>query len=301
MSSLQLRWSSVVTVISPHCCKIILILSISCLAFSNPSWRDSAKNHCALLTDPPLSTLGHRQARETAEFLGKITNSDNSINDNISVDNILVSPYLRVIQTACPTSTVLKVPICIENGLSEAHAYKSGDVLPSPQERFAYFPHIDPNHTSLLNIQPTPGYNCPLTGYPCEAFAGRYCQRMEQFAMRLERLYFGKNVILFSHAASVALVAALLRCSMRTLKFAPCGIYHLQRVNDGHGHWYATARVMGGMSKRIVLRLFHGVLARSISLRRRRERNTLAVARVSIWTILCKRRSRKCRTRNFPT
>ena len=203
----------------------------------------------ALLTDPPLSVLGHRQARETAEFLGKITNSDNSINDNISVDNILVSPYLRVIQTACPTSTVLKVPICIENGLSEAHAYKSGDVLPSPQERFAYFPHIDPNHTSLLNIQPTPGYNCPLTGYPCEAFAGRYCQRMEQFAMRLERLYFGKNVILFSHAASVALVAALLRCSMRTLKFAPCGIYHLQRVNDGPWTLVRNGESNGGYVK----------------------------------------------------
>ena len=38
---------------------------------------------------------------------------------------------------------------------------------------------------------------------------------------------------MFSHAASVALVAALVQCSMDDLKFAPCGVFHLERVNDG--------------------------------------------------------------------
>lgn len=148
------------------------------------------------------------------------------------VDKILVSPYVRVIQTACPTSDALGLPLSIENGLSEAHA-TPGDVLPSPRERFAYFPQIDPGHASLYNVQPTPGHACAKTGFPCEAFAGKYCQRMEEFATCLERTYHGKTVVLFSHAASVALVAALLKCSMRKLKFAPCGIYHLERINDG--------------------------------------------------------------------
>jgi len=148
------------------------------------------------------------------------------------VDKILVSPYLRVIQTACPTADVLGLRLCIETGLSEAHA-TPGSVLPSPAERFAYFPHVDPDHTSHLELSPTPGYLCPRTGFPCEAFAGRYCQRLEQFASRLEGAYHGQTVALFSHAASVALVAALLKCSMRKLKFAPCGIYHLERVNRG--------------------------------------------------------------------
>jgi len=191
----------------------------------NPSWLDSAKENDALITDPPLSPLGHRQAHETAEHLSKITT-------NNEVHQILVSPYLRVIQTACPTSNVLGVPLNIEYGLAEAHA-TPGSVLPSAKDRFPYFPQINPSHSSLLNVQPTPGHTCPKTGHPCEAFAGRYVQRLGEFASILERTYHGKSIVLFSHAASVALVAALLKCSMRQLKFAPCGIYHLERRNEG--------------------------------------------------------------------
>lgn len=200
---------------------------------SNPTWLAAAKKHNALITDPPLSALGHRQAQETADHMHKITQANNDDGGGThNVDKILVSPYLRVIQTACPTSNVLGVPLSIEYGLAEAHA-TPGSVLPTPTERFAYFPQINPAHNSLLNVQPTPGYVCPKTGHPCEAFAGKYAQRLGQFASCLERNYYGKSVILFSHAASVALVAALLKCSMRGLKFAPCGIYHLERVNDG--------------------------------------------------------------------
>eukprot|EP00571_Detonula_confervacea_P017696 CAMPEP_0172312718 /NCGR_PEP_ID=MMETSP1058-20130122/18484_1 /TAXON_ID=83371 /ORGANISM="Detonula confervacea, Strain CCMP 353" /LENGTH=297 /DNA_ID=CAMNT_0013026261 /DNA_START=29 /DNA_END=922 /DNA_ORIENTATION=+ len=208
--------------------------------YANPSWLDSARDNGALITDPPLSALGHRQAMETADHLWKMTKNNDQEENNTSndhdnehhVDQILVSPYLRVIQTACPTSNILGIPLSIENGLAEAHA-TPGSVLPSPKERFVYFPQINPTHASLLNVQPTPGYICPKTGHPCEAFAGKYCQRMEQFASCLEQTYFGKNIVLFSHAASVALVAAFLKCSLRSLKFAPCGIYHLQRINDG--------------------------------------------------------------------
>ncbi|KAL9186407.1 hypothetical protein ACHAXT_005645 [Thalassiosira profunda] len=200
--------------------------------YANPSWLDSAKAHGALVTDPPLSALGHKQATETAEHLRKLASSTAADDNAHHVDHILVSPYLRVIQTACPTSHALGLPLNVEHGLSEAHA-TPGDVLPSPRERFAYFPQINPGHTSLLNVEPTPGFVCPKTGHPCEAFAGKYCQRMEQFATRLERAYLGKSIVMFSHAASVALVAALLKCSMRTLKFAPCGIYHLERRNEG--------------------------------------------------------------------
>ena len=193
-----------------------------------------------MVTDPPLSELGHRQARETADHMLKLTKEETNNNANESgdisehhhVDAILVSPYLRVIQTACPTSNILNIPLSIENGLSEAHA-TPGSVLPSPTDRFAYFPQVNPNHQSLLHVEPTPGYKCPKTGHPCEAFAGKYCQRMEQFALTLESNYYGKNIVCFSHAASVALVAALVKCSMRKLKFAPCGIYQLERVNDG--------------------------------------------------------------------
>ena len=158
--------------------------------YANPTWSQQAKEHGALLTDPPLSALGHRQAHETADHMCKITKMDSSnrnddgVDDNNTshdVDAILVSPYLRVIQTACPTSNALGIPLSIEHGLAEAHA-TPGSVLPSPKERFSYFPQINCNHNSLLNVIPTPGYICPKTGHPCEAFAGKYTQRMGQFA-----------------------------------------------------------------------------------------------------------------------
>jgi len=41
--------------------------------YANPSWLDAAKEHGTLITDPPLSALGHRQARQAAEQLLRIT------------------------------------------------------------------------------------------------------------------------------------------------------------------------------------------------------------------------------------
>ena len=204
------------------------------------------------MTDPPLSALGHRQARETAAFLRKITTTTTTTktttrdgddgggtggeaggcSSNGGIDAILVSPYLRTIQTAAPTSDLLGVPLQIEDGLSESHA-TDRNLLASNDERFAYFPQIDPAYDPLLRIVPTPGHSCRRTGRPCESFAGDYVRRMGAFASLLENTYRGRNVALFSHAASVALAAALLRRSMRGMTFAPCGVYRLVRVGDG--------------------------------------------------------------------
>jgi len=49
-------------------------------------------------------------------------------------------------------------------------------------------------------------------------------------AEELERVYAGKTIACFSHAASVALVAALTGCSVAEAgSFAPCGIFKLVR------------------------------------------------------------------------
>ena len=89
------------------------------------------------------------------------------------VDAILVSPYLRTIQTAAPTADIFNIPMYIEDGLSESHA-PHRKYLASNHERFVYFPQIDPNYNiPLLHVQPTPGHTCRLTGYPCESFAGK--------------------------------------------------------------------------------------------------------------------------------
>mmetsp|Transcript_10115 Transcript_10115/g.14314 ORF Transcript_10115/g.14314 Transcript_10115/m.14314 type:complete len:319 (-) Transcript_10115:2173-3129(-) len=189
--------------------------------YANPSWLENAKSAGNITTDPPLSALGHRQASETGQHFASLTN----------VSKILVSPYLRVIQTACPTSDALNIPIHIEEGLSESHA--TPNVLPSAQERFAYFPHVDPTYKSMVDVQATPGVTCSKTGKPCESFSADYIKRIKKVAETFETEFRGQTVICFSHAASVALVAALLKCTLKDLKFAPCGIFKLKRTGDG--------------------------------------------------------------------
>ncbi|KAL7477075.1 hypothetical protein ACHAW6_002888 [Cyclotella cf. meneghiniana] len=205
--------------------RILLIRHGDRFDYANPTWLDSASQNGTLLTDPPLSALGHKQARETANYLSTKKFPD-------GVDKILVSPYLRTIQTAVPTAQSLNVPICLEEGLSESNATPGG-VLPTPKERFAYFPEIDPSHVSHLRIFSTPGHVCSKTKMPCEGFANEYVKRIRRLVAILEKEYHGKTVVLFSHAASVALVAGLLRCSLRDMKFAPCGVYEMQKLDGG--------------------------------------------------------------------
>jgi hypothetical protein len=50
--------------------------------------------------DPPLSALGHQQARETAAFFAALPQPQRPT-------RILCSPYLRVLQTAAPTADAL--------------------------------------------------------------------------------------------------------------------------------------------------------------------------------------------------
>ena len=210
--------------------RIFLIRHGDRFDYANSSWLDRAQQHGALVTDPPLSALGHRQAQETADHLVSLLQCR-----SVQVTKILVSPYLRVLQTACPLSDALQLPLCIERGLSEAHA--TPGILPSAAARFAYFPHVDVSYSSLVpDVTATPGFICRKTGVPCEAFAGHYVARMDRLARALERHHAGDTVVCYSHAASTALVAALLQCSLRDLTFAPCGIFELQR-GVGQKHW----------------------------------------------------------------
>lgn len=197
---------------------IFLIRHGDRLDYADKSWLKKAKENDALISDPPLSPLGHRQARETAQDLHR---------QGLNVEKILCSPYLRVIQTACPTAEVFNLPLCIESGLAEAQF--TPNHVPSARERFPYFHQIDTSYQPTLPVEVTPGFACRKTGFPCEAFAGHYTQRMGKFARQIESMYRGKTIVCFSHAASVALVAALLKSTIRGLKFAPCGIYHLQK------------------------------------------------------------------------
>ena len=197
--------------------------------FSNPSWKEKILSMGGLPTDPPLSSIGHEQARERATKL-----------ENVRVDKILVSPYLRTIQTAVPFSEKLDVPICIENGLAEGPHVPG--VLPSAKQRYIYFPQIDVDYESILDPIASPNDLHHQLKKPQEPFPVEYFKRIRNFAKLLEKEYLGKTIMCFSHAASLAMVAALLNCNIedipgdnhckgseRTDLFAPLGVYKLTR------------------------------------------------------------------------
>ena len=66
-------------------CEIYLLRHGDRHDFANPEWKKKIDACKGLRSDPPLSKLGHEQARETAK----------KIFHNVDVDEILVSPYLR--------------------------------------------------------------------------------------------------------------------------------------------------------------------------------------------------------------
>ena len=160
--------------------------------------------------DSPLSSVGHAQARSVATALA-----------SAGVERILASPYLRVIQTAQPLAHATGIPISIEDGLSEL-GHEPGSVVPA-QQRFAYFPEIDITYSPLHTVSaPERVSSFPLL----------YFRRILSMAAQLQRVHDGKTIACFSHAASVALVAALTCSSVSEAgRFAPCGIFKL--VKDG--------------------------------------------------------------------
>jgi hypothetical protein len=115
--------------------------------------------------DPPLSAQGQRQAAELGAFLAAARPN------NPAVRRLLVSPYVRTIQTAAPLSAALDLKICLEDGLAEGTPTRGGldgvgtvaidgravhaarrlfqhvtccsVQVPTAPQRFAYFPQVD--------------------------------------------------------------------------------------------------------------------------------------------------------------
>jgi broad specificity phosphatase PhoE len=131
-----------------------------------------------------------------------------------------------VIQTAHPLAHATGIPISIEDGLSEL-GHVPGSIVPA-QQRFAYFPEIDITYSPLHTV-PVPERD---SSSPSTPLFLPYFRRILSTAAQLQRVHDGKTIACFSHAASVALVAALTCSSVAEAgRFAPCGIFKL--VKDG--------------------------------------------------------------------
>ncbi|CAD7976612.1 unnamed protein product [Amoebophrya sp. A25] len=286
--------------------------------YANANWKFDivSHNHCPI--DPPLSALGHQQARDTAtevirDLLESHDKSQGKIQDVADASatavagkllseivtaeqlRVLVSPYVRVIQTATPLveqmylkltkvaeSSIVSPRLCVEPGLAET-THVPGMPLQEPSERFAVFPYLDTQykaffahtdfdvssthrHMKVRKIEQTSSTSTSTStstkakskradwsfcdfgdaelakeGFSppeCEGYPEPYMERLRKFAEMIKDTdseFCGTTTVMYSHAASVALVGHL--CEIGNLPegtgpFAPCGIFKMERVEE---------------------------------------------------------------------
>jgi len=187
--------------------------------YANPSWKTTVEAMGGRPRDPPLSELGRRQA---AAFGAAAAAALAARGGSVEVYS---SPYLRCLQTLEPLADAVDATLTIEPGLAEIqHATKN---VAAFQERFAYFPRLEAGAADR-----TAG----VEGWPVE-YMGRIARFAKALGARADALLDSpgpSTVVLGSHAASVALVSAVLGDELTVdAKMAPCGAYVLARDAAG--------------------------------------------------------------------
>lgn len=179
--------------------------------------------------DPELTEGGHRQAQETAQ---EVLRQGQAFQEDMPWQ-VLASPFVRCIQTATPLAQTAGVEICVEEGLAEIRYGLAGS-LPSPEQRKDQGLPVDVGYTSVFTV---------CTDESRDSDLKLYMQRMRRFAPILERHARGRRTACVSHAASLALVAALLRCQdLDELgPLPPCGIFRLE-LPRGASAWRLAQR-----------------------------------------------------------
>ena len=189
-------------------------------------WKRRCDGSTALTpSDPPLSALGHEQARELAAHLA-----------DEGIEAILTSPYLRALQTAQPLARATGLPLLVEWALAESH--QRPGALPTVDERLPYFPEIDEGYQPLMQWVATYQEGDELPDGEKLGVEPRveHLRRMLFLAGALQSPAFaGKRVALVTHAASIALVAALMNAASLDDpgKLAPCSALTLTIAPDG--------------------------------------------------------------------
>ena len=180
--------------------------------------------------DPPLSKLGHQQARETGAFLDQLLS-----NDGITLQQVtwLSSPFLRCLQTSDAAIDSLHKIVTPDDKPSEfrilpeysvfewdGHGGKWHESLPALEERVHYFPRLQVHHPSLF---------VPTIPEPRSEFLHR-CQRAVQC---LNETYSSNPaIVVVTHAAACI---GLCRAATASNTWeditpaAPCSVYRLSR------------------------------------------------------------------------
>ncbi len=234
--------------------------------YNHPEWLDSAKRR----GDPPLSTLGHRQAHETGLFLDQLLAEAGFTHDRITW---LSSPFLRTLQTSNDALNAFqeidssKIKILPEYSIFEMDGH-DGELhkdLPDLDERKLYFPRLDGTYESLF-VPELPGKCCSffivildvvitsirvllsafptthenlstpfLTVEPRSEFLSRCDRGMEAFHRRFPYSP-GTAIVMVTHAAAcIGICRAAANATLQDVCAAgPCSIFRLTRSCQTH-------------------------------------------------------------------
>lgn len=182
--------------------------------------------HCegVMVHDPPLSDYGKQQAVDMSDALQRLS-------DEEKIDKILVSPFLRCLQTAAPLAEKLCVPLSVEEALWEVG--QTDLELPPVETREC--PHIDIDYVSTFRPN------------PAEVFPQDCLFRCVHIVKNIIEGRFNKqNLVLVTHAAAViGIVAAMLQSDVEAVApAAPAGIFKLTRRQLSEGTWSAWEAVL---------------------------------------------------------
>ena len=179
------------------------------LDFIQPEWFDTATYRY----DPPLSAEGFDQANLLALQLNQI-----------QIDQIYTSPFLRTVQTADRLARCLQLPIRLEWGLCEwlCQDWTTGFPATTPvSELMQFYPNIDDAYQSLV-----------IPSYP---------ENVQELAARIA-IIAGKiiqcnseHILVIAHKSSVLGIAAALTGDdlWRTYDLACGGIIKLILTEGG--------------------------------------------------------------------
>lgn len=193
--------------------------------YSHPGWRETAQRP----GDPPLSTLGHQQARETGVLLDTLF-----AEEGIDAQNVtwLSSPFLRTLQTSddminCFTQVDMdSVMINPENSVWEldGHNGRLHADLPTLSERQNYFPRLNTEYESLFT---------PDLPEARSDFLGRCDRAMDSVNQRYDFQPRSAIVIVSHAAACVGLARAASKLTLQEVNPpGPCSVYRLTRTSN---------------------------------------------------------------------
>ncbi len=174
--------------------------------FIDPNWYKTNDNPW----DPPLSEDGLLQAKELGERLQREP-----------IDHLFVSPFLRTVQTALEVQKSVKLPIQVENGLSE-HLQNfplDFDVPALHVKRQESYPQLE----TAISSKCLPAI--PEAPYQVN-------ERMNVVLNHLLKTYEG-NLLVISHASPVVRGAWALSGDTSSKHLHVAGFYQLEQNVEG--------------------------------------------------------------------